>query len=95
MPAFTQNALSPRSDTPGSSDSSVSNPIYIAGIIVAAVIALGGAIWLVVHWLRKRAAKKREEKMNGAFLSVKGLVREGSMDMSMIEKDDDVFARVQ
>ncbi|PPQ71194.1 hypothetical protein CVT24_010012 [Panaeolus cyanescens] len=91
MPAFVQNALSPRSDT----SNSASNPIYIAGIIVAAVIALGASIWLGVRWIRKRAAKKREEKVNGAFLSVKGLVREDSLDSSMIDKEEDVFANLQ
>ncbi|KAF8962779.1 hypothetical protein BDZ97DRAFT_1905168 [Flammula alnicola] len=74
MPAF---HVFPRSQTPSDSASpSISNPIYIAGIIVAAVIFLGFLVWMGLRAYRKRLASKRESQMGAAFLSVKGLVRE-------------------
>lgn len=74
MPAF--NLLS-RTTTPSaaSSNESISNPLYLAGVIVAVVIVLVIAIWLGLRTYRKRIAAKREEKMGAAFLSVKGLVK--------------------
>lgn len=57
--------LTARDDS--SSSDSTSNPTIIAGIIVAAVIGLGAAIWLVFRWYRKRAAQKREERRGSAF----------------------------
>ena len=78
--------ISPRADLPSSADSpSVLNPIYVVGIVVAVVTILGISGWLGLRVYRKRAAAKRESKMGAAFLSVKGLVREGD---PMNEKDD-------
>jgi len=34
------------------------------------------AIWLFVHFIRKRSAAKREESRGAAFLSVRGIVSE-------------------
>lgn len=77
--------ISPRADLPSSASStSISNPIYVAGIVVAVVAILGISVWLGLRVYRKRVAAKRESKMGAAFLSVKGLVRE---DDSMDEKD--------
>lgn len=59
-----------RDDTPG--DQSDLNPIIIAGIIVAAVIAAGLAIWLAIHWYRKRAAEKRNARRGSAFVNFGG-----------------------
>lgn len=74
-----------RTDLPSSTDSSsISNPIYVAGIVVAFVIILGISAWLGLRVYKKRAAAKRESKMGAAFLSVKGLVRD---DDTMDEKD--------
>ncbi len=70
MPAFTFLARSD-ADSSNSSDS-ISNPVYIAGIVVAAVIGLGIAVWLGLRAYRKRVRNRREEKMGAAFLSVKG-----------------------
>ena len=78
--------ISPRADLPSSADSpSISNPIYVVGIVVAVVTILAISGWLGLRVYRKRAAAKRESKMGAAFLSVKGLVRE---DDPMNEKDD-------
>lgn len=62
------------------------NPIYIAGFCVVGAIILGVAIWLLVRLQRKRAMAKREDIRGAAFLSVQGLVREGSQPKT--EKDD-------
>ncbi|TFK40285.1 hypothetical protein BDQ12DRAFT_490822 [Crucibulum laeve] len=62
------------------SDSSPLNPIYIAGFAVVGAIVLGVAIWLALRFHRKRAAAKREETRGAAFLSVRGLVKEGEKD---------------
>ncbi|KAF8199559.1 hypothetical protein BJ912DRAFT_654955 [Pholiota molesta] len=75
MPAF---ILLQRSETPSTPSNSVSNPIYLVGVIVAVAIILVVAAWLGLRAYRKRLAAKREEKMGAAFLSVKGLVRENT-----------------
>jgi len=71
MPAF--QFLS-RSDESKDSSPTMSNPVYIAGIVVIAVIGLGVAVWLGLHFHRKRAAARRQLNMGAAFFSVKGLV---------------------
>ncbi|EJF64561.1 hypothetical protein DICSQDRAFT_99749 [Dichomitus squalens LYAD-421 SS1] len=52
-------------------DSSV-NPTIIAGIVLAAVIAAGAAIWLAIRWYRKRATTKRNARRSSAFANFKG-----------------------
>lgn len=54
----------------------LSNPAYLAGLIVAVVLLLGVALWLGLRSYRKRQSAKRKERTDAAFLSVKGLVRE-------------------
>lgn len=56
---------------------SLSNPIYLAGLIVALVILAVVGGWLGLRYYRKRQAAKRESQMGAAFLNVKGLIREG------------------
>jgi hypothetical protein len=63
---------------------SLSNPIYLAGLIVALVILSIAGGWMGLRYYRKRQAAKRESQMGAAFLNVKGLVREGG---SLDEKD--------
>lgn len=58
----------------------LSSPTILAGIIVAAVIFLGIAVWLGLRVYRKRARNRREAKMGAAFLSVKGIVRDNAKD---------------
>ena len=55
-----------------SSGDSTNSPIIIGGIIVAAVLGLGTAVWIAVRWMRKRAAKKREERRGSAFAHFQG-----------------------
>ncbi|KAF5371846.1 hypothetical protein D9615_009545 [Tricholomella constricta] len=45
-------------------------------------IAVGLVIWLLIRVQRKRAAAKREEIRGAAFLSVRGLVKEGAQTES-------------
>ena len=65
---FTRLAL--RDDT--TDDQSSISPTIIAGIIVAAVIAAGAAIWLGIRWYRKRAAGKRNARRASAFANFRG-----------------------
>lgn len=51
-------------------------PTIIGGIIVAAAIGFGAALWLLIRFMRKRTTKKREEERGAAFLNVRGLVKE-------------------
>ena len=55
-------------------------PITIAGIAVAAAVAVGLAIWLGVRFVRKRSVKKRMIGRTSAFLTVKGVVKEGEQE---------------
>ncbi|KAK0483982.1 hypothetical protein IW261DRAFT_1583211 [Armillaria novae-zelandiae] len=61
------------------STSSSLRPIYIAGFVVVGVLLLGVALWLAIRTYRRRAQAKREETLGAAFLSVKGLVRDGDV----------------
>ncbi|PBK78500.1 hypothetical protein ARMSODRAFT_924877 [Armillaria solidipes] len=61
------------------STSSSLRPIYIAGFVVVGVLLLGVALWLGIRTHRRRAQAKREENLGAAFLSVKGLVRDGDV----------------
>ncbi|KAK0211045.1 hypothetical protein DFS33DRAFT_1297100 [Desarmillaria ectypa] len=61
------------------SSSSSLRPIYIAGFVVVGVLLLGVALWLPIRRNRRRAQAKREENLGAAFLSVKGLFRDGDV----------------
>ncbi|KAI0058650.1 hypothetical protein BV25DRAFT_1790558, partial [Artomyces pyxidatus] len=65
-----------------SSDDNTITPTIIAGIAVAGCVLAAVALWLGIRAYRKRATRKREEARNAAFLTVKGIVKEGD-----IEKD--------
>lgn len=67
-----------RDSTPESSaaDQKKLTPTLIVGIVLAVLIALGAAIWLIVRTIRKRGASKIEEERGAAFLNVRGLVKE-------------------
>ncbi|KAG6857218.1 hypothetical protein H0H87_007637 [Tephrocybe sp. NHM501043] len=53
------------------------DPISIAGFCVAGAIVLGLGLWVSVALSRKRANAKRQSIRNDAFLSVRGLIKEG------------------
>ncbi|KAH9856556.1 hypothetical protein C2E23DRAFT_721431 [Lenzites betulinus] len=65
--AFLQ--LAPRDDT--DDDNSLSG-VVIAGIAVAAVIGLGGALWLTIRWFRQQSAQKRAQRRGSAFVNYTG-----------------------
>ena len=50
--------------------------LYIAGFVVAGLIAIGVAAWLTIRFLRQRARRNDEDSRGAAFLNVRGLVRE-------------------
>ncbi len=62
-----------------SAEEDASNPTIIAGIIVAAVIGLGAALWLIIRWFRKRATTKREQLRVSAFVNFTN-ASDGSMN---------------
>ncbi|KAG7448138.1 uncharacterized protein BT62DRAFT_891058 [Guyanagaster necrorhizus] len=61
------------------SSSSSLRPIYIAGFVLVGVLLLGVALWLAIRRYRRWAQAKREGNLGAAFLSVKGLVRDGNV----------------
>ncbi|RDB25827.1 hypothetical protein Hypma_006477 [Hypsizygus marmoreus] len=71
--------------------SSPSNPIYIAGFCIVGAILLGLSIWILIRFQRKRAAAKREENRGAAFLSVRGLVKEGEATQGNEKEQYDSF----
>jgi hypothetical protein len=62
----------------GAASSSSLPTIAIVGFIVAGAIALLALGWMVIRVIRKRIQRKRENSRGAAFLSVKGLVKEGA-----------------
>lgn len=60
-----------------SADQKKLTPTLIVGIVVAVVIALSAAIWVLVRTIRKKGASKMQEERGAAFLNVRGLVKEG------------------
>lgn len=66
-----------RRDSPDSNDSNKITPVIIAGFVVAGVLVAVVIGWLFVRLLRKRNVKKRKEERSGAFLTVKGVVKDG------------------
>lgn len=68
-------SLLPRADDDGSSTSHLG--IYVAGFTVAGVIVLGLAVWFGIRIYRRRSAIKREDERGAAFLSVRGVVKDG------------------
>ncbi len=50
----------------------ITNPVYIAGVCIIGIVALGLGVWLVRRYYQKR----RAAKMDLGFLSVKGLFQE-------------------
>jgi len=62
--------------------SPVLNPIYIVGFVLVGVALLGLLVWLAIRTHRRRAVSKREENRGAAFLSVRGLVKNGEPEKS-------------
>lgn len=78
MPSLSLRQLLGRNETSSAmSPSSSLGSIYIAGFVTAGVIILGIAFWLAFRAYTKRARAKRDEDRGAAFLSVRGLVKEG------------------
>ncbi|KAJ8468177.1 hypothetical protein ONZ51_g9808 [Trametes cubensis] len=63
--------LTARSDYPTGDDNSLSG-IVIAGIVVAAAIGAGAALWLIIRWYRKRSTDKRAMRRGSAFVNYTG-----------------------
>ncbi|EAU85512.1 hypothetical protein CC1G_06413 [Coprinopsis cinerea okayama7 len=57
------------------------NGVYIAGIVVVALLLFCVGTWLLIRWNRQRNKKKREETSAATFLSVRGLMREAPSTM--------------
>jgi hypothetical protein len=51
----------------------------MAGLAIAGAIVIAISLWFILKMARKRAAKKREENMGTAFLSVRGVVRDDNL----------------
>jgi hypothetical protein len=73
-------------DTGGNgSSTNPTSPIFIAGYIVIGVLVLGTGLWLTLRWYRKRSRKERDDNREGAFLSVRGIVKESEQQMEEFE----------
>ncbi|KAI0370397.1 hypothetical protein BV20DRAFT_297303 [Pilatotrama ljubarskyi] len=77
MAPYVSARLTARNDYPTGEDNSL-NGIVIAGIVVAAAIGVGAAIWLTIRWYRKHSADKREKRRGSAFVNYTGT--EGEKD---------------
>jgi hypothetical protein len=54
--------------------------LVIVGFIVAGVIAFLVCAWLLIRFFRKRARAQREDERGGAFLTVRGIAKEGEVN---------------
>ena len=52
-------------------------PITIVGIVIAALLGVGAALWVAIRWYRKRQTRNRGDKRASAFLNVRGVSKEG------------------
>ncbi|ETW83109.1 hypothetical protein HETIRDRAFT_383186 [Heterobasidion irregulare TC 32-1] len=73
-----------RRDSPDSNDSNKITPVIITGFVVAGVVVAVVIGWLFVRLLRKRNVKKRKEERSGAFLTVKGVVKDGQESLPSV-----------
>ncbi|KAI9000631.1 hypothetical protein BD414DRAFT_532483 [Trametes punicea] len=71
MAPYVSCRLTARSDDPTGDDTSL-NGIAVAGIVVAAAIGAGAALWLAVRWYRNHSAKKRAQRRGSAFVNFTG-----------------------
>ncbi|EJD07141.1 uncharacterized protein FOMMEDRAFT_165738 [Fomitiporia mediterranea MF3/22] len=77
-----QKRASDASSSPDVDIGSLQIPIYgLVGIGIAVVALISLVLCLGIRAHRKRARRKREEKRNSAFLTVKGVVKETSLGM--------------
>lgn len=70
-------------------------PTIVAGIVVAALLGVGCAIWLAVHAYRRR---HRHDEPGTSFVTVRGLVRDGEREkvaLPDIEVQGVTFSRGQ
>jgi hypothetical protein len=58
------------------SNSNPVTPIVIVGITLAGVILAIVGLWLGIRAYRKRSRRQRREEMQGAFLTIKGVISE-------------------
>lgn len=84
MPSIQDVQLSRRA-TPSDSTGGL-QPIYIVGIAIAGSVLLGVAVWLSLRHIRSRRAREREEKLGSAFLSVRGIVKDGNSPESGLDE---------
>ncbi|THH16103.1 hypothetical protein EW146_g4482 [Bondarzewia mesenterica] len=95
MAPYTPHTLFSR-DTTNNSNNKIT-PVVIAGFSVAGVIVLAIVAWLIIRFYRKRSQKERKEERNGAFLTVKGIVKEweDEKEASTVTSNPNVFSRTQ
>ncbi|KAF5341808.1 hypothetical protein D9611_001568 [Ephemerocybe angulata] len=81
MPSFQEvqfHQLARRDETDSDDTNGKLTPTYIAGIVFIIVLVLGISIWLVIRHFRNKRTKERQAKLDGAFLSIRGVVKDGS-----------------
>ncbi|KAI0926059.1 hypothetical protein AcV5_008623 [Taiwanofungus camphoratus] len=75
------------------------NATLIVGIVIACVIAAGAAVWLGIHFYRKRCAAKREDALGSSFITVRGVTKDGLQENSVPSNLDvqskNMFSRAQ
>ncbi|KAG6918637.1 hypothetical protein DXG01_012756 [Tephrocybe rancida] len=70
--------MAPTSRRAETTESQGADPVYVAGFSVAGAMVMGLIAWMLITYSRKRASAKRRSIRNTAFLSIRGLVKEGN-----------------
>ena len=77
MPAVPVHVFARSADSSALSMSSSLGPVYVAGFVVVGLTIMGLFIWFGIRIFRNRSKAKRDDVRGAAFLSVRGLVKEG------------------
>jgi hypothetical protein len=95
MPAVPVHVFARSADSSALSMSSSLGPVYVAGFVVVGLTIMGLFIWFGIRIFRNRSKAKRDDVRGAAFLSVRGLVKEGDEQKTTEKELPENFQAIQ